>query len=203
MRYSSDHKAHTRARILQIAAAEIRARGIERASLSGIMAGADLTSGGFYAHFKSKDDLVAEAIGFMFDKRYTGLLARVDMADPKQALTAFIDYYLSSRHCEAPELGCPIPVLAADAAHMSKDARKRFSLGVARLVDGLAVLLNRAGVTDAQVQANSMLAELVGALNLARSATPASDEKKVLASSRRALKQRLGMDSVAPLRSNS
>jgi TetR/AcrR family transcriptional repressor of nem operon len=108
--------------------------------------------------------------------------------------TSFIDHYLSSRHCEVPELGCPIPALAADAAHMSEDARKRFSLGVARLIDGPAVLLRRAGVIDARVQANSMLAELAGALNLARSAKQPG-AKEMLAASRRALKQRLGLNS--------
>jgi TetR/AcrR family transcriptional regulator, transcriptional repressor for nem operon len=194
MRYSGDHKARTRERILHVAAAEIRAHGVDRVSLSDIMAAANLTNGGFYAHFESKDDLVAEAIGFMFDERYAGMLARVDTPDAKQALTTFIDYYLSSHHCEAAEMGCPIPPLAAAMAHLSKDARKRFSAGVSRLIDGLAILLDRAGVADPQVQANSMLAELAGALNLARSAERPAGAKQVLAASRRALKQRLGLD---------
>jgi TetR/AcrR family transcriptional repressor of nem operon len=205
MRYSGDHKARTRERILHVAAAEIRAQGIDRVSLSGIMAGADLTNGGFYAHFKSKDDLVAEAIGFMFDERYAPLLAKVDMADLKQALTTFIDYYLSSRHCEAPEFGCPVPALAADVAHMSKDARKRFAAGVSRLTEGLAILLGRAGVTDPKLQANSLLAELAGALILARSAEQAAGARAVLAASRRALKLRLGVgaEPSRPLRSDA
>jgi TetR/AcrR family transcriptional repressor of nem operon len=196
MRYSSDHKARTRERILHVAAAAIRTHGIDRVSLSDIMAGAKLTNGGFYAHFESKDDLIAEAIGLMFSERYAGLLAKVDTADPKQALATFIDYYLSSRHCEAPERGCPIPALAADVAHMPDNARKRFSAGVSRLIEGLTILLDHAGVIDPEVQANSMLAELAGALNLARSAEQPASAKKVLAASRRALKQRLGLSAL-------
>jgi TetR/AcrR family transcriptional regulator, transcriptional repressor for nem operon len=193
MRYDSEHKARTRERILHVAAAAIRAHGAERVSVADIMTGADLTNGGFYAHFASKDDLVAEAIGFMFDERYARMLARVDTPDAKQALVAFIDYYLSYRHCETPEKGCPIPALAADMTHLSRPARKRFSAGVSRLIDGLAILLDHAGVADAELQARSMLAELAGALNLARSSDQQANAKAMLAASRRALKQRLGV----------
>jgi TetR/AcrR family transcriptional regulator, transcriptional repressor for nem operon len=193
MRYSSDHKARTRDRILQVAAAAIRTHGIDRVSLSDVMSGAELTNGGFYSHFKSKDDLVAEAIAFMFDERYAGFLARVDTPDAKQALNTFIDYYLSMRHRDARERGCPIPALATDVPHMSRDARNRFSAGVSRLIEALAILLDHAGVADPQVQANSLLAELAGALSLARTAEQPADAKTRLAASRFALKQRFGL----------
>jgi TetR/AcrR family transcriptional regulator, transcriptional repressor for nem operon len=198
MRYDSEHKARTRERILHAAAAAIRTNGINGVALADIMASADLTNGGFYAHFKSKDDLIAHAVTFMFDERYARMLAKIDTAgaeDPRDVLAVFIDRYLSMRHCEAPDIGCPIPALAADVPHMSKDARKRFSAGVSRLVDGLAVLLDRAGMAGARTQAKSTVAELVGALSLARTAESPSVAKSALAASRSALKQRLGLSS--------
>jgi len=70
MRYDDNHKERTRARVLAEAAAAIRGKGAERVGVSEVMAGAGLTHGGFYAHFKSKDDLVAQAITYMFDASY-------------------------------------------------------------------------------------------------------------------------------------
>ncbi|WP_213739418.1 TetR/AcrR family transcriptional regulator [Bradyrhizobium sp. dw_411] len=193
MRYSTDHKAQTRERILQAAAEAIRGQGIERVSVAGVMAAADLTIGGFYAHFKSKDDLVAEAITYSFDERYAGFLSKVNASDAQEALTAFIDYYLSIRHSQSAGRGCPIPALAAEVPHMSPEARARFSAGVARLVGGLTTLLERTDIADPQIQANSILAELVGALGLARSAQKPGHAKAVLVASQQALKQRLGL----------
>ena len=65
----------------------------------------------------------------MFDERYARFLENVNAPDAKQALIVFIDHYLSMRHCALPELSCPIPALAADIQHASKDARNRFSAG--------------------------------------------------------------------------
>src|SRR5882762_3946548 len=67
MRYDDNHKERTRARLLAEAAAAIRSKGAERVGVAEVMAGAGLTHGGFYAHFTSKDDLVTEAVTYMFD----------------------------------------------------------------------------------------------------------------------------------------
>jgi len=69
MRYGSEHKAQTRSRVVQEAAAAIRSDGVERIGVAQIMARAGLTHGGFYAHFESKDDLVAQAVEYMFEDR--------------------------------------------------------------------------------------------------------------------------------------
>src|SRR5207302_1800913 len=74
MRYDDNHKERTRARVLAEAAAAIRGKGVERVGVAEVMAGAGLTHGGFYAHFKSKDDLLTEAISYMFDDAYAAFL---------------------------------------------------------------------------------------------------------------------------------
>ena len=67
MRYSNEHKAETRRRVLKEAAQEIRAKGPDGVAVAGVMARAGLTHGGFYAHFESKEAMIADAIGTMFD----------------------------------------------------------------------------------------------------------------------------------------
>jgi TetR/AcrR family transcriptional repressor of nem operon len=193
MRYDSEHRQRTRQRILQVAAAAIRKQRISRVALADVMSAAELTHGGFYLHFKSKDELIAEAITYMFDERYGRFLERFSNADAQEALSAFIDYYLSVLHLEAPERGCPVPMLVCDVAHMPNDARRRFVAGVTLLIDGLAALLERAGVADPHQQANSMLAELAGSLNLARALGGGTSVTEALEASRHAMKRRFGI----------
>src|SRR6266436_6519607 len=98
MRYDDNHKERTRARVLAEAAAAIRSKGAERVGVAGVMAGAGLTHGGFYAHFKSKDDLVAQAITHMFEVSYAGFLSHTEGRVPAAAVSNFIDVYLAPSH---------------------------------------------------------------------------------------------------------
>src|SRR5687768_11600573 len=98
MRYDRDHKARTRQKVLAEAAAAIREMGPDRIGVARLMAAAGLTHGGFYAHFKSKDALVAEAITEMFEQGYQAFLLATSGVDPAAGLARFVDGYLSSRH---------------------------------------------------------------------------------------------------------
>lgn len=193
MRYDRDHKAQTRARIVQAAAAGIRAQGAEAMRVGDVMARAGLTHGGFYAHFPSKEALVAEAIAQAFEDRYAGFLKHLDAPDPAVALAGLIDSYLSDAHVRAPESGCPMPPLAGEVARMPEVARNQMEAGWARLVSGVEDLLSRLGLPEAPSLALSVMNELVGALTLARLVADESARQRVLASSRQALRQRLGL----------
>src|ERR1700754_2740159 len=107
MRYGEDHKEQTRARVLQEAAREIRAKGPDGIGVAAIMARAGLTHGGFYAHFKSKDALVAAALDTMFEDMRARFERRASDADPRTALRAYVDFYLSAMHRDARDRGCP------------------------------------------------------------------------------------------------
>ena len=85
MRYDDNHKERTRARVLAEAAAAIRGKGVERVGVAEVMGGAGLTHGGFYAHFKSKDDLLTEAISYMFDDAYASFLRHTEGRAPADA----------------------------------------------------------------------------------------------------------------------
>lgn len=194
MRYPADHRADTRARILKEAAAAIRARGPEGVGVAALMKRAGLTHGGFYAHFGSKQALVAEAVALMFEQaasRFDRVLAE---RDPRAALAGYVAFYLSARHRDARDSGCPVAALATDMGRMQPAARERFSRGVATLTRWLGEALDRHGVADGSAAGASMLAELVGALTLARAAADPEQSDEILARSRAAIIARYALE---------
>lgn len=168
MRYDSEHKAHTRDRVLKEAAAAIRADGPDRVGVAAVMKRAGLTHGGFYAHFGSKDDLLSEAVGYMFKDRYDVFFADLNTVEPRAGLQRLADYYLSMRHRDARDKGCPIPILSGELHRLPDAARERFVQAVDRLTNGIATLLDRAHVDAPRPRAISAVAEMVGAIAIAR-----------------------------------
>ena len=193
MRYSGDHKAETRKRVLKEAAREIRAKGPDNVAVAGIMARVGLTHGGFYAHFPSKDALIGEAIGTMFDDA-RGRTATMDSDDPRTALRGYVDFYLSAAHRDSRERGCPLPALSGDLARSSTAARSRFGTGVAALTTKLTHALERLGVPHPAVEASSMLAQMVGAVALSRAVDDAAQSDAILNDTRAALIARYGLE---------
>jgi TetR/AcrR family transcriptional repressor of nem operon len=190
---SGDKKAQTRLRVLNEAAAAIRAVGPEGIGVAALMAKAGLTHGGFYAHFKSKDDLVAQAISQMFEDSYELFLRRTANAEPKQALINYINMYVSPRHRDGPERGCPLPSLSGDLARMPAPARERFAAGLERLTGAIAGLLQKLGHVSPERLADSVIAEMVGAVALARAISDDTASNRILERSREAIKSRLGL----------
>jgi TetR/AcrR family transcriptional repressor of nem operon len=194
MRYDAEHKQKTRERVLDEAAKAIREEGPHRVGVAGIMAKAGLTHGGFYAHFASKDELVVAAIQHMFDGGAMRRLARTEGHPPAEGLAAYIDFYLSAAHRDARLTGCAMAALAADLPRLNQEAQETFSAGVARVTDALAKLIEGLGYSESKAMASSVLAELVGALSLARTETDPARSDLMLEYSKRALKQRLGLE---------
>jgi TetR/AcrR family transcriptional repressor of nem operon len=198
MKYPSDHKANTRQRVLQEAARAIRADGVGAVAIAPIMAAAGLTVGGFYAHFRSKDDLVAEAVNFMFEARYSSYFERMGTSDPARALGRFVDYYLSVGHLRDMAAGCPIPSLVGQVPHLPPAAQNRFLLGVERLTQRVADLVAARGMGDAGAAVSSSIAEMIGTLSLARLQTDEGDVEALLELARRSVKRKLMLETEAP-----
>lgn len=196
MRYGAEHKQETRMRLLKAAANSIRAEGPYKAGVSKIMAETGLTHGGFYAHFGSKDELITAAIGQMFDESRSRFVAKTQGRDPADALWSYVSFYLSSSHRDAFASGCPIAALLSDALRVSDAARESFSYGASRLKGQLADLLRRMGYADAEVQADSLLAEMVGALMLARAEPGRNRSNKILLHSKLDLKKRFHLEPI-------
>ena len=194
MRYDGEHKARTRERVLKEAAKAIRAQGPHRVGVAEVMAKAGLTHGGFYAHFPSKDALVAASIGQMFKEGAGRFSAETDGFTPAEGLGRYVDFYLSAKHRDSRGAGCPLPYLSADVPRLSGEAREAFAAGVESLRARLAARLALIDRPDPDGEAGSMLAELVGALSLARADADPARSDAILTRSRSALKTRFGLE---------
>ena len=193
MRYDAEHKERTPQRILAEVASAIRPEGPDRVGVAEIMAELGLTHGGFYAHFASKDELVACASTYMFDQAIARFERRTAGLAPAEGLRAYIDWYSSTAHRDAPGCGCALAALSGDLPRLPADARARFTEGAARLPAAIARLLGDLGRADAEALAVSTIAELVGALALSRAIADGERSEKILRVSREAIKARLGL----------
>ncbi len=194
MRYDAEHKQKTRERVLKEAGKAIRAQGPHKVGVAEVMAQAGLTHGGFYAHFASKDDLLTAAIDQMFKEGQDRLAESLTGRTAAAALGSYIDFYLSKAHRDARTSGCPLPFLAADAPRLTEESRARFALGVARLTIGLAAPLKAMGHANAEEEASSILAEMVGAVAFARAEPNPATSDAILARSRASVRRRAGLD---------
>ena len=193
MRYDADQKQRTHSQILAEAATAIRAKGPDRMVVAEVMSKLGLTHGGFYAHFASKDDLIAQAITSMFDQGSARFLRLTAGVEPRQALQAYIDWYLSAAHRDAPGGGCPLAAVSGDLARLPEAARLRYSEGVDRLAGGIAKLLKTLGSKHADSLALSAIAEMAGAMTLARAVADGAQSNHILRNSRDAVKARMNL----------
>ena len=203
MRYSSNHKAETRQRIIGEAARRFRKDGIEGTGLVPLMKALGLTHGGFYAHFESKDALVQaslEAAAEQTLERWQasgagevaagapaagGPAAGAPAAnDPASTpLRAIIDWYLSPQHRDEPEDGCPLPTLAAELGLRGQPSATADTM-VKHMTAQLADSRLAAGAGHEGIVA---LAAMVGALTLARAVSDRDASDGILAAVRAAL----------------
>lgn len=124
MPWSEEHKQKTRERILDAAALAFREQGIEQTSVADVMKRAGLTHGGFYAHFKSKEELVAEAIRHASDQ-VGKIFGSPDGKNSTQpGLLDITAAYLSAPHMAHPERGCPVAALGTEVLRGGQKVRK-------------------------------------------------------------------------------
>jgi TetR/AcrR family transcriptional repressor of nem operon len=164
MRRSRAEAAQTRKRIVTAAAAEFRKNGIVATGLNDLMKVAGLTHGGFYKHFSSREELVAEALDRAFADGTEGMSAAIDgTADP---LAAFVEWYLSEEHRDDRAGGCGVVALGGDVARGEQRLKGAYRLQVESYIARLEELLG--GGEDAHRRATVAVSSLVGALTLAR-----------------------------------
>src|SRR5262249_32061130 len=123
VRYSQEHKAQNHENILSVAARSFREHGGDSSGIGAVMKKVGLTKGGFYRHFKSKDDLFVEAVARAFDEMGSGMLEIAKSAPEGQALRAIIEYYLSARHANSLGTGCVLSTLAPELARKTVGVR--------------------------------------------------------------------------------
>ena len=187
MRFSKDHKAATREKIVETAAKRFRQDGIDGVSVPALMKDIGLTHGGFYAHFPSKDALVTEAISAGMVQAVT-MLATLVPADAADPIHGFVDAYCSAQHRDAPGSGCAIAALSGDVARHSPEVRAEMIAQVEAAIGRLAAVAEPLGDLDRNDVAAGTLAGVVGAIVLSRMCRDdAALSDRILSASRRLL----------------
>lgn len=171
MRKSKAEAAETRHRIVRTAADEFRVKGIEGAGLAGLMASAGLSHGGFYRHFASKDQLIAEAFSAAAASVKDKLGAFAADAEPGHGLEATVFGYLSAAHRDDPTFGCPIAALGSELVRQDPALRADATRHLEELVDLISAQLKRPSSAASRRKALSVLSTMVGALTLSRLVT--------------------------------
>jgi TetR/AcrR family transcriptional repressor of nem operon len=158
MKVSREQMAENRRRILDVASRLFREKGFDAVSVSEVMKAAGLTHGGFYGHFSSKDDLVAQT------------LAHVLAADAGEAgdFRHYVNAYLSPRHRDNPAGGCPTAGLAAAIRHQTSAARSAMTEGLRSQISRIEKALPESDPADRRRAAIGSWAAMVGAVILAR-----------------------------------
>lgn len=166
MGHSKADKARSRERILNAAAIQIRERGLENLSIADLMESANLTHGGFYGHFESKEALVAAAVDRAMD-RGEASFAAAQAAKAPNTVKSIVNRYLSPAHRDNPGEGCAIAALAAEVGRTAgSDVRTNMATRLEGSFEMMAEALgNGPGASEAAI---STWCTMVGALALAR-----------------------------------
>lgn len=170
MRVSREEKERSRQRIVAAASRRFRGHGIAGTSVADVMGDAELTHGGFYRHFDSKEELLGAALDDAFAELLSSLEGATTGADHREAVGKFTARYLSTSHITAREQGCPIAAMATEIPREADVTRAVFAVGVERVLRALAGPANTPPSADGREAAALLLMQLVGAVVLARSA---------------------------------
>src|SRR6266404_4944586 len=194
MGHSRSSKTKTHKRIVQIASKRFREEGLAGIGIADLMKEAGLTVGGFYKHFDSRDELVAEAVSSAFGtwKRQMDAAAS---GGPPLSYAKLIDDYLNDAHRENPGTGCAFSALAGEIARSDKRTRALATEQIRNDIQLIASLLGaRSGENDhaARSQAILTFSALVGAMVLARAVSDERFSREILKTVAQLLNDPLG-----------
>jgi TetR/AcrR family transcriptional repressor of nem operon len=180
MRYQPEHKTQTRDRIVRTASRKLRAEGLSGPGVASVMKASGLTVGGFYKHFRSKDELLAEAIAQGFSESSERIRSSLQNLPREDRWKEIVRWYLSTEHCDHPEIGCPVAALAPEIARTKISVRKRI---VGLVKDWVEFMPGR---TAAERERNCyvIFSAMAGAVSIARILTEPADRQRLLAGMR-------------------
>lgn len=167
-RSASSRKEATHERIVEVASRAIRRSGYAGTGVADIMKEAGLTHGGFYAHFASRDALLAEAADRAGADAVAASARIAASAPPGQGLQALIHAYLSPQHLAAIEAGCPVSALCSEMPRQAPQVRRAATQHIKAMIDLIARQSPDWGQPGVHEQAVTTLATLIGSLMLAR-----------------------------------
>jgi TetR/AcrR family transcriptional repressor of nem operon len=166
MKKSKADTAETRLRIIGIASNLFLTRGLADTGISDVMAAAGLTQGGFYRHFESKDQLVAEANRAANEELFRFYSAAVHGMGPAQAIETIVHLYL--HQASGPGARCPLANLASELRHADAHIREVAMEGRLRLMGVLGAMAGQLGIADPDAVADAIVSAAVGAVTLSQ-----------------------------------
>jgi TetR/AcrR family transcriptional regulator, transcriptional repressor for nem operon len=165
VRYGSEHKEATRRRIVETAGRRLKRDGIDGSGIATLMADAGLTNGAFYAHFDSKDDLVATVVADQLGRQASQFS---ELPGGRGGLEVFVREYLSPAHRDHPDVGCPSAALLDEVGRCTGATKKAYTAGTKAILDEICRRLAPEDPESARGTALALFTMLVGSMQLAR-----------------------------------
>lgn len=184
MRYRPEHKAKVHQKIVKDASRRVRTEGLNGAAVAAVMRDTGLTHGGFYKHFRSKDDLLLESLHEAFREIGDTLVGATEQSQPGAAWEAIIKTYLNPEYCEHAEHGCPLTALAPDLARVDKSMRGQVLSELVSYKDRLLPFMPGRRTADKERAFFAIFSTMIGAVEIARMLPEPAMREKVLASAR-------------------
>ena len=175
---------------MKSASKQFRAQGLSGPGVARVMRASGLTVGGFYKHFRNKDDLVTEAVAESLRDIRERMLGPATHLAPGEAWKQIIRNYLSIEHCERADVGCPIPALAPEISRAKPLVKRRIGALLKQHRDEIMPFVP--GSTAAEKKRNFIvtLSTMAGAVALARTMTDLEDKQSILSTVREYLLNR-------------
>ena len=164
-RYGKEHKDATRQRIIETAGRRFKQDGIDGSGIATLMKDAGLTNGAFYAHFDSKDHLVATVVEEELSRQAATF---TELKPGKAGLEEFVREYLTAKHRDNPAAGCPSAALLDEIGRCAVSTKRAYTSGAKAIVNEIATRLAPEDPDSARGTALSLFALMVGTLQLAR-----------------------------------
>jgi TetR/AcrR family transcriptional repressor of nem operon len=185
MPYTPEHRHKTRERILRSAALHVRRHGAGGAGVDRIMAGAGLTAGGFYAHFRKKDTLVATVVSDGLQQLSSMLFAGLENVRGVPFLTTVTRRYLSRRHRDDIDGGCIVAALLGELPRQSPEVRLAFEQGLQEVIARVSPRVPASATQNAHDRTVATLALFAGGIMLSRAVEDPALSNRILAACRR------------------
>lgn len=164
-RYGKEHKQATRQRIIESAGRRLKRDGIGGSGIATLMADVGLTNGAFYAHFDSKEDLVANTVAEQLREQRASFRAQ---PPGRAGLEQIVRRYLSVQHRDNAEDGCPSAAMLDEIGRSTNATKRAYTDGLLMVIDDVAERLSSNDPKSARVRTLSVFALLVGTLQVSR-----------------------------------
>jgi len=184
MRYSRQHKAQNHEKILSMAARSFREHGGDSSGIGTVMKKVGLKKGGFYRHFKSKDDLFVEAVARALDETGTSMVEVASSAPKGQAMRAIIERYLSAGHANSPGTGCVRAALGPELARKPVAVRRRIEALLAAYRERFLPFMPGQTREEKQAKIRLLFPSMAGVLMMARVSSDTQRRERILMEAR-------------------